>query len=203
MNFIVNLRAIALTITVGFLIAAGLTASANAQNSTTKTQAVRVTNTVDEPVPVKVIKDVSSRKRIQITVGTDILAGGSGRSILFPVPAGKRLVIEHVSAHTYRPAGIRMNITFDTYFKNDAVFDENQVSATHGVVLVEQGTELSGNEVSTGSHNVLAFAEERLGTVNNLPLRVRFALSGTVPFGKFARGVVVFTGYMEDHPAEQ
>jgi hypothetical protein len=164
-----------------------------------KTQNVTVVNSDAAPVPVKVIKE--SKKRFQFTVGTDILAGGSGRTILFPLPVGKRLVIEHVSARTYRPAGIRMNIEFGTYYDNGDLFGPEQGLAFHGIALIEQGAELSGNEVSAASHDVLVFAEDRLGTTTDLPLRVRFSLSDTVPFGKFARGTVVFTGYVEDNPA--
>ena len=177
----------------------GVSGSTMHGQSAARTQSVTVVNSDSAPVPVKVIKE--SKKRFQFTVGTDILAGGSGRTILFPLPVGKRLVIEHVSARTYRPAGIRMNIEFGTYYDNGDLFGPEQGLAFHGIALIEQGAELSGNEVSAASHDVLVFAEDRLGTTTDLSLRVRFSLSDTVPFGKFARGTVVFTGYVEDNPA--
>lgn len=178
----------------------GMASTASAQTAA-KTQNVRVTNTDADAVPVRITDRAPAKKRFQFTVGTDILAGGSGRTILFQLPVGKRLVIEHVSARTYRPAGIKMNIEFGTYYDNGDTFSTDQSLAFHGIALIEQGTELNGNEVSAASHDVLAFAEDRIGTYTDLPLRVRFALSDTVPFGKFARGTVVFTGYVEDNPA--
>ncbi|HSI88387.1 MAG TPA: hypothetical protein VK918_04970 [Pyrinomonadaceae bacterium] len=167
------------------------------QAGQTKAQPVRIVNTEQEAVPVKIIIDPAKR-RFQLTVFADIGPGGDGRTVLYPVPVGKRLVIENVSAHTYRPPGLKMNIVFKTYFDNGDLFGDDQGLSFHGIALIEQGTELSGYEVGAASHDVLAFAEDRLGTIENLPIRVNFSMSGTVPFGHFARGTVVFTGYVED-----
>ena len=193
-----NNRNITFAMILAFILAGG----AYSQPAS-KSQSVRVINTVEEPVPVKVVKEGTSKKRVQFTTGADIGPGGSGRSVLFPIPAGKRFVIEHVSARTYRPPGLRMNIEFGTYFDNGDIFGPDQGLAFHGVSLIEQGTELNGYEVASANHAALAFAEERIGTANNLPIRVRISLSGTVPFGHFARGTIVFTGYVEDHPPTQ
>lgn len=197
-----NKRNIIIGIFAAFLFAASGTPVVFGQSGA-KTQNVTVVNTAQDPVPVKVINDGGPRKRFQFTVGTDITTGGSGRTILYPVPAGKRLVIEHVSARTYRPPGLKMNLEFGTYFDNGDLFGDDQGLAFHGIALIEQGTELNGYEVSAASHDILAFAEDRLGTTGNLPIRVRVSLSGIVPFGHFARGTVVFTGYVEDNPPAQ
>jgi hypothetical protein len=143
--------------------------------------------------------DVTTRKPFQMRAAVNVDIGGSGASGFLPIPAGKRLVIENVSAVGRCPEGLRMELKYFTYFDNgDGVGDSNDITF-HRIVLADQGT-FQGTAVSTANHSVLVFADELIGT-SHFQIGVEVRLTGIAT--QFAQGQITFSGYMEDLPVAQ
>ena len=158
---------------------------------------VRIANTDAEPVTVKLVGTGAGRKPFQFRLSANAGQGEGGGSAYFGIPAGKRLVIENVSAIGRTGPGLRMLLDFFCYTDNgDGVGDASDITF-HRITLTDQGT-FVGLQTSTANHKVLIFADERIGTEHfGLTLQMRLDGPGV---GSTNQGQVTFSGYMEDLP---
>lgn len=160
---------------------------------------VRLTNSEADPLAVKVIGG-QSRKPFQFRIiVTPTSTGNQSQNVA--IPAGKRLVIENVSAVARCPEGFKMEINFFTYLDNgDGVGDINDITF-HRIALTDQGV-FDGTFIASANHKVLVFADELIGTAHfGLTLQAR--LSGTPAPNSFTQAQVTFSGYIEDLPSIQ
>lgn len=122
------------------------------------------------------------------------------QTVFLPIPAGKRLVIENISAIARSPEGLRMEINFFTYLDNNGDGTGDIADITfHRIALTDQGT-FGGTAISSANHKVLVFADELIGT-SHFQVGVQARLNGTTT--GFAQAQVTFAGYLEDLPAVQ
>ena len=144
-------------------------------------------------------KDAAGRRPFQARVFSSPTANGFETSFL-PIPAGKRLVIENVSAIARSPEGFKMEINFFTYYDNngDGVGDVADITF-HRIALTEQGT-FGDISIASANHKVLVFADEVIGTTH-FQVGVSARLNGVsaVP----GQAQVTFSGYVEDLPKTQ
>ena len=141
--------------------------------------------------------EAPTRKPFQMKVDVGIPGGTNSATKFLPIPAGKRLVIENVSALGLCSEENRMEIQYST-----AVDDGNGVGdsgdiAFHNIVLTHQGTSTLGTATLTANHKVLVFADELIGETH-FQIRVNVTLMG-IPT-QSARARITFSGYMEDLP---
>lgn len=166
--------------------------------NSTKTAVVEPTQSSSWGVEIKASsdKDQPVRKPFQMRAAVNVGIGSSGASGFLPIPAGKRLVIENVSAVGRCPEGLRMELKYFTYFDNgDGVGDLNDITF-HRIVLTDQGT-FQGTAVSTANHSVLVFADELIGTAH-FQIGIEVRLTGLAT--QVAQGQITFSGYIEDLP---
>ena len=161
---------------------------------------VKLTNSDANPLAVKVIGSGSARKAFQFRLAVNPTSNGF-QSQYIAIPAGKRLVIENISAIARSPAGYKMEINFFTYVDNgDGVGDSADITF-HRIALTDQGT-FDTTSIASANHKVLVFADEQIGTAHyGLTLQAR--LNGTPAPNSFAQAQVTFSGYVEDLPAVQ
>jgi len=160
---------------------------------------VQLSNTTTNPLPVKVVENTSKQKAFQARAIVNVSNTGF-QSALLPIPAGKRLVIENVSAIARLPEGLRMEMNFFTYIdnNNDGVADIADI-VFHRIALTEQGV-FDGTAIYSANHKVLIFADEQIGTQHlQVVMQARLNGAATTP----AQAQVTFTGYLEDLPAAQ
>ncbi len=112
-----------------------------------------------------------------------------------PIPAGKRFVIEDVSAVTFEPAGQRLLLDLMTPADDGCGFED-----VHNVVLISHRL-FGGLEWSTGHEKTTIFANESVQTnpgprsgLNVIVTVWRSGMTGT------ARVRVTLSGYVEDLP---
>lgn len=142
-------------------------------------------------------RDEPARRPFQMRAAVNVPIGGSVASGFLPIPAGKRLVIENVSAVGRCPVGLRMELKYFTYFDNgDGVGDSLNDITFHRIALTDQGT-FQGTAVSTANHNVLVFADELIGT-SHFQIGIQVNLTGIAT--QVAQGQITFSGYIEDLP---
>ena len=97
-------------------------------------------------------KDEPARKPFQMRAAINVGIGSGGAAGFLPIPVGKRLVIENVSAVGRYPEGLRMELKFYTYFDNgDGVGDIADITF-HRIVLTDQGT-FQGTAVSSANQS--------------------------------------------------
>lgn len=152
------------------------------------------------PQPVVAPKE-PERKAFQARLIVSPLGDGF-QSALFQIPAGKRLVIENVSAIARSPEGMRMEMNFFCHIDNngDGVGDVADITF-HRIALTDQGT-FSGTSIASANHKVLVFADGQIGT-GQFPLVAQARLNGSLPAGAFAQAQFTFSGYLEDLPSAQ
>lgn len=153
---------------------------------------VRLTNTQSDPVPVS-IAGATARRPFQFGLNLHISPGGNADFVRVQIPAGKRLVVEDVSAVTFQPQGQGLLVNYTTGLNDLISVDGQDEFEVHNLVLVSQGI-FNGLERSVAHEKTLVFAEE----VNGLGLIVNFS-RGTMTGSAGAR--VTFSGYVEDLPA--
>lgn len=158
---------------------------------------VRVTNSDSDPVTVKLTGAGSGRKPYQARFSAEVPAGSISGDSFIAIPAGKRLVIENISAIARTGAGSRMQIQLYSYFDNgDGVGDVGDITF-HRIALTDQGT-YAGVATSSANHKVLIFADEQIGTAHfGIALQVRM---DTPAVGGTNQGQVTLSGYLEDLP---
>lgn len=159
---------------------------------------VQLANTTANPLPVKVIGSGSARKPFQARVFVSPLSTGFNAGFL-PIPAGKRLVIENVSAVGRYPEGFKMELNFFCYIDSngDGVADISDI-VFHRIPMIEQGV-FQGTMISAGNFKVLAFADELIGT-QHLQVVAQARLNGVPPADALTQAQLTFTGYLEDLP---
>ena len=175
-----------------------LTCGAVSAQSTAKTQTVRVTNTPDDPVPVTVVQGPSSRKPFQIRMFVNPKSTGNDTSN-FIIPAGKRVVIENVSAICRIPVGLKAEVSFFTYIDSngDGVGDIQDITF-HRLTLIDQGT-FDGVAISTANHKTLVFGDGTIGG-SQYSIGLQGRLNGTTT--ESTQIQVTFSGYLEDLPVQ-
>ena len=149
------------------------------------------------PTVVTARKEPAERRAFQARIIVSPLSTGFQTEFL-AIPAGKRLVIENISAIARCPEGLKMEINFFSHIDNngDGVGDVADITF-HRIALTDQGT-FSGIAISSANHKVLVFADEQIGT-SHFQVGVSARLNGTVTGN--AQAQVTFTGYVEDLPA--
>ena len=158
--------------------------------------AVQVANSADNPLPVKVMSN--GRKPFQKRIIVTPLGNGF-QTAFMSIPAGKRLVIENVSAIVRCPEGMRMEVNYFTYFDNEGNGDGGIADITfHRFALTDQGS-FDGSSIFVANHKVLVFAEEQIGTTH-YQVGVQARMNTTLPAGSFVQAQVTFSGYLEDLP---
>jgi hypothetical protein len=155
---------------------------------------VRLPNTETDPLAVKLV-GVPVRRPFQMDVNLEIRPGVNSDSARLPIPAGKRLVIEDVSAVTFQPEGQGLMLDFTTPADDGCSFEE-----VHSVVLISHGS-FGGLERSTAHERTMIFADESVqtspGPRSGLDITVILSRAGMVG----SAGVrVTFSGYIEDLP---
>jgi hypothetical protein len=161
---------------------------------------VRLTNTESDPLAVTVVGG-AARRPFQARVNLQIPAGANFDSATLAIPAGKRLVIEDVSALTFQPQGQGLLINFNTSVEDSVGSNNTGGFENHDVVLVSQGI-FNELERSASHQTMLVFADESVetpvGVLHGLGVVVSLS-RGTLTGSAGAR--VTFSGYVEDLPA--
>jgi hypothetical protein len=143
------------------------------------------------------------RQPFQASIDLDILPGEKADLGNLYIPAGKRLVIENVSAVASGPAGQDLIVSVGSGSKYADEANENEGFPDLDLVLASQG--VSGDmESLAGDQRVLIFADESVITDLSIlrGLGVSVELSRDVLSGS-AAARVSFSGYLEDLPAIQ
>lgn len=150
------------------------------------------------PLPVTVVGGTSGSARRAFQARVFVNPSGVGvASATLAIPAGKRLIIENVSAIARNEPGLRMTIDFFSYIDNngDGVGDVQDITF-HRLALTEQGTYL-GTAIATANHKTLVFADEQIGSGHfGVGVQARLTGAATVP----AQAQVTFSGYLENIP---
>jgi hypothetical protein len=153
-------------------------------------QAVNVT-----PLNLLSVEDAKAPVRQLFKKRITVSPNGLGFSIVaMNIPAGKRLVIENVSAIVRCPEGRRMDVNYFTYVNNG---DGVAKKTFHVLVLQKQGS-FNGSGIFAANRKGLVFADEQIGGEHfsvGVSARLSAANAG------FAQAQFTFTGYTEDLPA--
>jgi hypothetical protein len=160
-----------------------------------------VTWTSQASIPAALTKDPPERRAFQTRI--IVTPRGEGFETAFmPIPAGKRLVIENVSAIGRCPEGLRIEINFFSYLDNngDGVGDIADITF-HRIALTDQGT-FNGTAISSANHKVLVFADEQIGS-SHFQVGVQARLNGIASENALVQAQVTFSGYIEDLTAVQ
>jgi hypothetical protein len=161
------------------------------------TKDVKVINTEAEPVNVKLVGNGQGRKPFQVRISANVPNGSIAEDSVLPIPAGKRMVIENISAIARTGAGIRMQIQLYSYLDNGDGVGDIQDLTFHRIALTDQGT-YNGITTSSANHKVLIFADEQIGTSHySVVLQVR---TDQPAAGGTNQGQVTISGYLEDLP---
>ena len=155
---------------------------------------VRLPNTVNDPLAVKVIGSGSARRPYQARAIVQPLANGF-QTVFLPIPAGKRLVIENVSAISRCADGQVMEVNFFTYMDNDQDGEGGIEDITFHRIAFDDRIVIDGIAISTMNHRVLIFAEELIGT-SHYQIGVQARLNATAIGTPQAQ--LTFSGYLED-----
>lgn len=156
---------------------------------------VQLSNSPSDPLAVKVIGSGPARQPFQARVIVQPTNNGFVSANL-PIPAGKRLVIENVSAIARTPVGLKMEINFSCYLDNGSGVADISTIVFNRIALIDQGV-FDGTAIASANHKVLVFADELVGTTHTQVV-VQARLNGTTT--EFAQGQVTFSGYLEDLP---
>jgi hypothetical protein len=157
---------------------------------------VKVLTSPSDPLAVKVIGSGSARKPFQARVVVQPTNNGFVSGNLL-IPAGKRMVIENISAIARTPVGLKMEINFYCYLDNGSGVADISTIVFNRIALVDQGV-FDGTAIASANHKVLVFADELIGTTHTQVV-VQARLNGVTT--EFAQGQVTFSGYLEDLPA--
>jgi hypothetical protein len=135
----------------------------------------------------------TTRRSFQMSVNLELGPGLNANVARLPIPAGKRFVIEDVSAVTFQPAGQPLLLDFTTPADDGCSFED-----VHNVVLISQRI-FGGLEWSTGHERTLIFADESVqtnpGPLSGLGVTVTVWRSGIIGSASVR---VTFSGYVED-----
>jgi hypothetical protein len=183
------------TVAVSLAVSSGVSVSAQ---TAAKTQQVRVVNTESEPLPVKVLPGPSSRKPFQLRMFVGPKGNGNDVSH-FMIPAGKRVVIENVSAISRIPVGLKAEVSFFTYIdSNDDGVGDSQDITFHRIPLIDQGN-FDGVAISMANIKTLVFGDGTIGA-SQFSIGLQGRLNGLTT--EFTQIQVTFSGYIEDLPVQ-
>jgi hypothetical protein len=163
---------------------------------------VQLPNTTSDPLPVKVVGSNPARRPFQKRIIVSPTGTGNATGFL-QIPAGKRLVIENISAIARSPEGLRMDVGFYSYMDSGEGpgLDSIAYLSFHRITLTDQGT-FPGMSIATANHKVLVFADEQIGD-QHFQVGVTARLNGMAPSGATSQAQVTFSGYLEDLPTAQ
>jgi hypothetical protein len=181
---------------IGLVFVMGLTGFAQSPNSSAhKNEDTHPTASASASQAAKLPKE-SERRPFQVRAFVGPQSGAVDSSTI-PIPAGKRLVIEHISAISRCPVGFRMELQLYSYYDNnaDGVGDVQDITF-HRITLTDQGV-YNGMAVATANHKVLIYADEQIGN-SHFHVGFQGQLDGTTT--GFTQGQVTITGYLEDLP---
>jgi hypothetical protein len=120
---------------------------------------------------------------------------GSGVNVVaMQIPAGKRLVIEKVTAIVRSPESQRVELNYYTYKNNGGAADRT----IHELALEKQAS-FKDSAVFSGSRNVSVLADEQIGG-EHFSVGVSARLVGVA--AQAAQAQFTFSGYLEDLPAK-
>jgi len=153
-----------------------------------------VTIVNSNPLPVSIVSGPNTRKPFQVRLAVGPSSTGID-STHFTIPAGKRLVIENVSAISRIPNGLKAEVNFFTYLDSngDGVGDSQDITF-HRIALTDQGV-FDGVAISTANHKTLVFGDGTIGG-SQFSLALQGRLSGATT--AFTQIQVTFSGYIED-----
>jgi len=156
---------------------------------------VKVASSDAEPVTVKLLGNNPGRKPFQVRVSANVPNGSTGADAILSIPAGKRMVIENISAIARTDPGTHMTMQLFSYFDNgDGIGDLSDITF-HRIALIDQGTFVN-LATSAANHKVLIFADEQIGTAHfSVSLQVRMDAAAS---GGTNQGQVTLSGYLED-----
>jgi hypothetical protein len=123
--------------------------------------------------------------------------GNDGSS--FAIPAGKRLVIENISAVARIPEGFKVEAALYSYLDSnaDGVGDSQDITF-HRIAFVDQGA-FGGTQILAANHRMQVFADEQIGT-SHFGVGLQARLNALAPAGSFVQVQVTVSGYLEDLP---
>ena len=120
---------------------------------------------------------------------------GQGVSVVaMQIPAGKRLVIRHVTAIVRGSESQRFEVDYATYIDNGGVADRT----IHRLVLEKQSS-FKDSAIYTASEQAAVSADERIGG-EHFSIGVSARLVGAATSA--AQAQFTFSGYLEDLPAK-
>jgi hypothetical protein len=188
-------KLISLAVMMMLLLITSATAQGQAQQHAPPDDTFKGDRAQASTLSVSAVKDPSGRQAFQARVAVSPQGNGFQGQLL-TIPAGKRLVIENVSAIARRPEGLQMEINFYSYLDNgDGVGDSGDITF-HRIALTDQGA-FGGTAISSANHRVLVFADEQIGPAHfGLVVQARLNESTT----GFTQAQVTFSGYIEDLP---
>ena len=158
---------------------------------------VQLPNTPTNPLSVKV-ENTPTRKPFQARVFVTPVGTGFSSGAL-PIPAGKRLVIEHVSVIGRVPEGLKLEVNFFTYMDNDGDGVGGIEDITfHRIPMTEQGV-FDGTVISVFNQKMLVFADEKIGETHNLVV-AQARLNAIPPANALLQVQFTISGYVEDLP---
>jgi hypothetical protein len=142
------------------------------------------------------VKTEPVRKPFQARIIVNTQSNGF-QTVFMPIPAGKRLVIENISAIARTAPGQRVEMNYFTYMDNDGDGVGGIEDITfHRIPLIDQGT-FGDTAIASANHKVLVFADELIGTAHyQVGVQARLGEYSTV----MAHAQVTFSGYLEDLP---
>ena len=159
---------------------------------------VKVTTSTADPLAVKV---VPGRTPFQVRMFASPLGNGND-GVNYPLPAGKRLVIENISAVARIPEGFKVEAALYSYLDSnaDGVGDVSDITF-HRIAFIDQGA-FGGTQILAANHPVKIFADEQIGT-SHYALSLQARLNALAPTGSFVQIQVTVSGYLEDLPTAQ
>lgn len=133
--------------------------------------------------------------RAQFVKRVTVNLNGSGVNVVaMQIPAGKRLVIENVSAIVRSPESQRVEVNYYTYTNNNGA-----ASRTVNELALEKQASFKDSAIFTTRRSVSVFADERIGS-EHYSIGISARLSGGVA-AQYAQAQFTFSGYLEDLPA--
>ena len=156
-------------------------------------QAVNTTQTAVLPLKSLPEKKEGLIIRTPFVKRVTVNLNGFGVSVVaMQIPAGKRLVIENVTAIIRSAESQRVEVDYSTYANNGGVADKT----IHQLVLEKQAS-FKESAIFTASQKEIVFADEQIGG-EHFSVGVSARLRGGST--QFAQGQFTFSGYLEDLP---
>jgi hypothetical protein len=142
------------------------------------------------------VKTEPVRKPFQARIIVNTQSNGF-QTVFMPIPAGKRLVIENISAIARTAPGQRVEMHYFTYMDNDGDGVGGLEDITfHRITLSDQGT-FGDMAIASANYKVLVFADELIGTTHyQVGFEARLNEYAATP----AHAQITFSGYLEDLP---